>query len=156
MPVKLPALDPATVPAQSGSIYPPPLRDKVGTRVRRRLGDAVGLTKFGVNLTRLAPGAWSALRHWHTQQDEFIYVLAGEVTLVTDGGRQILGPGAAAGFPGGKPDGHHLINTGTGEAVYLEIGDRPPAEDVAYPDEDLKVSVQGAARVITHCDGRPY
>ena len=95
------------------------------------------MKNFGVNLTTLEPGAWSAHRHWHTRQDEMIYLLEGELTLVTDGGRQVLKPGAVVGFPANSGEGHNLINTGTITAIYLEIGDRLPGDDVFYPDVDL-------------------
>src|SRR5262245_45966681 len=127
-PLKAPALDPATVTEQSGTGYPEPYRGVVAGRGKRRLGDAVGLTTFGVNLTRLAPGAASAQRNWHTKQDEFVYVLEGELVLISDAGEQVLKPGMAAGFPAGRPDGHNLVNRGTREALYLEIGDRTPGD----------------------------
>jgi uncharacterized cupin superfamily protein len=154
---KLPAIDPADVESQRGSRYPGRLKEVVGARIKQRLGDAVGLTRFGVNLVRMPPKSWSALRHWHTHQDEFIYVLEGELTLVTDSGRQTLKPGHAAGFPAGRNDGHHLINESGRDAVYLEVGDRPASEKVYYPEEDLVAEVDGpgGARFV-HRDGRPY
>jgi len=117
--------------------YPTPYRERVAGRSKARLGDAFGLKNFGVNLTRLEPGAESALRHWHTRQDEFVYVLEGELVLVTDAGETVLRPGMCAGFPGGKPDGHHLVNRGERTAVYLEVGDRTPGDEAFYPDADL-------------------
>lgn len=109
-----PAIDPKSVPVRIGSsVYPKQFRKPVEGRSKQALGDAVGLRNFGVNLTRLAAGAWSSIRHWHTRQDEFIYVLEGEITLVTDDGEQVLGPGMVAGFPAGTPNGHHLINRGS-------------------------------------------
>lgn len=139
----LPALDPLSVEAQKGSPYPPVYRGPLEDRLRRRIGNALGLTKFGVNICHLPPGGWSSQRHWHTHQDEFIYVIEGEVTLITDAGEQVLGAGATAGFPGGNPDGHHLVNRSSATAVYLEVGDRPAAEQVAYPDIDMKADIAG-------------
>ncbi|MCC7165948.1 MAG: cupin domain-containing protein [Rhodospirillales bacterium] len=151
--LKPPALDPASVESKSASIYPKPFQAVVKGRSRRRLGDALGLTDFGVNLTRLEPGAASALRHWHTHEDEFIYVLEGEVTLVTQAGAQNLGSGMAAGFPKGQPDGHHLVNRGTVPVVYLEIGARHPADEARYPDVDLDLVRK---RLFVHKDGTPW
>jgi uncharacterized cupin superfamily protein len=126
-------------------------------RQKRPLGDAFALTNFGVNLTRLAPGAASALRHAHTKQDEFIYVLTGEPTLITNAGETPLRPGMCAGFKGGSNDAHHLVNRTAGEIVYLEIGDRTPGDAVAYPDDDIAgVLGPDAKWVFTHKDGTPY
>jgi uncharacterized cupin superfamily protein len=147
------ALDPATVPERTGSSYPAPLDVSCRARGKRALGNEVGLTHFGVNLTRLEPGAWSAQRHWHTRQDEFVYVLEGELTLVTDAGEQTLRPGMAAGFPAGAPDGHHLVNRTERTALYLEVGDRTPGDEVHYPDVDLFVDVNFRMR---HKNGDPY
>src|SRR6187200_102068 len=107
---KLPALDPAAVPEKRSSIYPEPFRSRMGDRAKRRLGDACGLTRFGVNLVTLGPGAQSALRHWHTLEDEFVYMLSGEVVLITDAGEQTLRAGMCAGYPAGARDGHHMVN----------------------------------------------
>lgn len=134
----LPALDPQEVSPSTGSNYPAAFQRAVAGRVKRRLGDALGLHNFGVNLTTLAPGAGSALRHWHRTQDEFVYVLSGELTLVTEAGEQVLQPGMCAGFPAGKPDGHRLVNRGDSPATYLEVGDRSPGDQVGYPDDDLE------------------
>jgi uncharacterized cupin superfamily protein len=153
--LKLPALDPAQVPAATGSAYPEPFKAKVAGRAKRRLGDALGLKSFGVNLTTLAPGAASALRHWHTHEDEFIYVVAGELVLVTSEGEQLLIPGTCAGFPAGKPDGHCLVNRSGKEAVYLEIGDRRLEDAVSYPDDDLAASTTSEGRRLTRKDGAP-
>ena len=125
-----PALDPATVAERTGSAYPEPLRAPCVARGKKALGSELGLTRFGVNLTRLEPGAWSAQRHWHTRQDEFVYVVEGELVLVTDAGEQTLHAGMAAGFPAGKADGHHLINRSAAPAVYLEVGDRTAGDEV--------------------------
>jgi uncharacterized cupin superfamily protein len=149
-----PALDPASVPESKGvTQYPEPFRAMVAGRARRVLGEPLGLTHFGVNLTRLDPGAYSSARHWHALEDEFIYVLEGEVTLITDEGEQTLTPGMAAGFPAGKANGHHLINRSSAIATYLEIGDRRPGEIATYPDIDLGMRW---TRAFTHKDGRPY
>lgn len=152
-PPRPPALDPGSVALETGSSYPEPLRAAVAGRQRRRLGNALGLTDFGVNLVTLAPGAASAQRHWHSAEDEFIHVLDGELTLITDNGEQVLGPGMCAGFPKGVADGHHLVNRGPGPARYLEIGSRRNGDLVTYTDVDLALS---AERVFTHKDGRPW
>jgi uncharacterized cupin superfamily protein len=149
----LPALDPAAVPERVGSFYPEAFQVLVRARRKRALGNELGLTHYGVNLVRLEPGAWSALRHWHTRQDEFIFVVEGEIALVTDAGEQTLRAGMAAGFPAGKPDGHHLINRSAAPALYLEVGDRVPGDEVHYPDVDLFVD---ADFVFRHKSGEPY
>ena len=148
-----PALDPAAVAERTGSPYPPPLDEPCRHRGKRALGNELGLTHFGVNLTRLEPGAWSAQRHWHTRQDEFVYVLQGELVLVTDAGEQTLRAGMAAGFPAGKPEGHHLVNRSHAPALYLEVGDRTSGDEAHYPDVDLFLS---ADFVIRHKSGEPY
>ncbi|MGH6953473.1 MAG: cupin domain-containing protein [Alphaproteobacteria bacterium] len=154
--LKRPALDPRTVPARHGSAYPEPFRALAAGRSKQPLGDAVGLKAFGVNLVRLPPGAWSSVRHWHTREDEFVYVLEGELALVTNGGEQTLGPGMAAGFPAGAPDGHHLLNRGDKVAVYLEVGDRPPGDEVDYPDVDMRARQGATPYTFLHKDGTPY
>jgi uncharacterized cupin superfamily protein len=151
-----PVLDSAAVAEVRGSGYPEPFRTRMGERVKRRLGNAFGLTHFGVNLVTLGPGGQSALRHWHTHEDEFVYVLSGEVTLVTDAGEQILRAGMCAGYPAGTPDGHHMINRGTVPATYLEVGDRVEADTAHYPDDDLMYSGVGADVQYVHKDGRRY
>jgi uncharacterized cupin superfamily protein len=128
-------------PRTRPSRYPPDLLAKIGAREKRPLGDLFGLKNFGVNLTRLPPGAASALRHAHAKQDEFVYVLEGRPVLVTDAGETPLAPGMCAGFRAGSGDAHHLVNRGPDDAVYLEVGDRTTGESVAYPDDDLKVEV---------------
>ena len=151
-----PALDPATVEARTDSTYPEPFRRQVAGRAKRALGDALGITHYGVNLVELPPGAWSSQRHWHSHEDEFVYVLSGEVTLVTDAGRQVLGAGMAAGFPAGSADGHHLVNEGSAPALFLEVGDRSDADAVSYPDIDLHLTSRAEGRAFRHRDGRPY
>jgi len=153
---RLPALDPGVIEGVAGSNYPEPFRSRVADRSKRKLGDALGLRNFGVNLTTLKPGALSALRHLHTKQDEFIYIVSGELTLVTGEGEQVLTSGPAAGFPAGKADGHHLINRGSVDAVYLEVGDRTAGDEVHYPDDDLAARAMPAGRQFQHKDGTPY
>jgi uncharacterized cupin superfamily protein len=152
----LPALDPASVPERRGSGYPEPFRSRMGERVKRRLGDACGLTHFGVNLVALGPGGQSALRHFHTAEDEFVYVLEGEVVLVTDDGEQTLRTGDCAGYPGGRRDGHHFVNRSGALARYLEIGNRDPADAPFYPDDDLMWVDDAAGGHYAHKDGSRY
>jgi uncharacterized cupin superfamily protein len=155
-PVRGPALDPATVPTTGPSDYPPPFHELVATRERRRLGDALGLKNFGVNLLRLPPGCASSQRHWHTRQDEFVYMLAGAVVLVTDAGEQTLTAGMAAGFPAGTGDGHHVINRGAADALLLEVGDRTPGDEVDYSDIDMMIRwIDGEERFLRK-DGTAY
>jgi uncharacterized cupin superfamily protein len=138
------------------SNYPEPFASRMAGRLKRPLGDLFGLTNFGVNLTRLAPGAVSSLRHAHTRQDEFIFVLEGSPVLLTDEGRTQLAPGMCAGFKAGTGNGHHLVNESDEEVVYLEVGDRTAGDEGSYPDDDLKaVLVEGKWRFL-HKDGRPY
>lgn len=137
MTLKLPAVDPSTVSEVRGSGYPEPFRSRMGDRSKRRLGDACGLTKMGVNLVTLAPGAQSALRHWHTLEDELVYILSGEVVLATNAGEQTLIAGMYAGFPAGAKDGHHFVNRSDKEVQYLEIGNRIEGDNAFYPDDDL-------------------
>src|SRR5688572_5197436 len=140
------------------SVYPEPLAARVGGRIKRPLGDLFGLTIFGVNLTTLKPGAMSALRHAHTKQDEFIYIVEGHPVLVTDEGETQLKPGMCAGFKAGTGNAHHLINRGQKDVIYLEIGDRTPGDSASYPDDDLITvkSEDGKSRVFTRKDGTPY
>ena len=156
-PPRSPALDPATVLATSRSGYPSEeLRAPLAGRSRRALGDALGLVTFGVNLTELAPGAWSSQRHWHTRQDEFIYVLEGEVTLITNAGEQVLTSGMCAGFPAGVADGHHLVNRGAAPAHFLEVGDRLPGDAGHYSEIDLAARSGRTPYVFTRRDGSAY
>jgi len=155
-PLKLPALDPNAVAEVRGSGYPQPFKARMGDRAKRRLGDACGLTKLGVNLVTLGPGGQSALRHWHTLEDEFVYVLEGEVVLVTDAGEQVLKSGTCAGYPAGKRDAHHFINRSTRPARYLEIGPRLDGDTAFYPDDDLMWIETEAGSVPAHKDGRRY
>ena len=153
-PVSLPA---AAAPSRvKPSNYPEPFASRMAGRVKRPLGDLFGLVNFGVNLTTLPAGAVSALRHAHSKQDEFVYILEGFPTLLTDAGRTQLSPGDCAGFKSGVGDGHCLINETETEVVYLEIGDRTSGDVVVYPADDLQaVMVDGKWR-FTHKDGTPY
>lgn len=132
-------LDPAKVRGRRSTIYPSPFGHGFEGRLKRALGDAGGLSQFGVNLTTLEPGTKSAHRHWHAREDEFIYILEGELTLVTNEGEETLKPGMAACFPAGEANGHNLINKTGRPATYLEVGTRSPEEDVDYPDIDLRL-----------------
>ncbi|MEO0844432.1 MAG: cupin domain-containing protein [Cyanobacteria bacterium J06643_5] len=151
-------INPEEVPIQNSTNYPDEFKLIVAGRFRQRLGNFAGLTNFGVNLVKLTPGSASALRHWHSSQDEFIYIVEGELTLITDAGEEILTPGMAAGFPKNEADGHHLVNRSQQDAVYLEIGDRKPNDTVCYPDEDLiaKPGDDGKSIVFTRRDGSNY
>ena len=126
-------------PRARPSMYPADLVDKIGGREKRVLGDLFGLRNFGVNLTRLPPGSASALRHAHEKQDEFVYILQGSCTLVTDAGETPMAEGMCAGFRAGTGDAHHLVNRGDADCLYLEVGDRTLFEAVTYPDDDLKI-----------------
>jgi uncharacterized cupin superfamily protein len=149
-------VNPENVPNSIGSNYPQQFKSAVSGRVKKRLGDAAGLKNFGVNLVRLAPGSCSALRHWHTCQDELIYVLEGDVSLVTNSGEQVLKPGMAAGFPAGDADGHHLVNRTNSDVVYLEIGDHTLGDEVTYPDDDLIAKFIGNNWIFGHKNGDIY
>ncbi len=151
----MPKIDIETAPTRFGTGYPPPYDAPCKDRRRWKLGDAAGLTQFGVNLLRLAPGVWSSQRHWHTAEDEFTWVVSGEVVLVTNEGEQLLRAGDCAGFPAGVPNGHQFQNRSNGEAVLLEVGSRREAEDGCdYPDIDLMLA-DGASEY-QHRDGTPY
>ena len=156
--LRRPALDPATVPGVEQRPYPAPWDNALAGKFRKALGDALGLTQIGVNLTRLAPGAVSALRHWHTGEDEFVFVVSGAPTLVCDSGEQLLGPGHVAGFPAGSGDGHRLENRSDGEVEFLEIGTRATADRVHYSEDDLILhkTVSTPDRRFTRRDGTPY
>jgi uncharacterized cupin superfamily protein len=139
-----PALDPLTLVAQNSSGYPQPYRSRVLPREKRRLGDALGLTKIGVNLTTLPPGKESSMRHWHTHEDEFVYIVAGEVVLRTDAGEQVLRAGMCAGFAAGDANGHQLINRSGALAVYLEVSNRvQPGDSTFYSDADVDLVWNG-------------
>ena len=147
----------AEVPARTKpSVYPEPFASRMAGREKRQLGDLFGLTNFGVNLTRLAPSGVSALRHAHTKQDEFVYILQGRPTLYTDEGRTQLSPGMCAAFKAGTGNGHCLINETAEEIVYLEVGDRTPGDEGSYPDDDLKALLVEGKWKFVHKDGAPY
>ena len=148
-------IDTSAVKISIGSGYPAPYDEPCLQRKRMRLGDAAGLTQFGVNLLRLPPGVWSSQRHWHAAEDEFVYVLEGEVVLVTDDGEEVLRVGDCAVFKAGQTNGHHLQNRSDADAVLMEIGTRDPERDgVDYPDIDLTIRAGG--RTFLHKDGTPY
>ena len=151
----MPKIDIANLPVDARTGYPPPHDKRVAGRSRKRLGDAVGLDQFGVNLTTLKPGSASALRHWHENEDELVYVLAGELTLVENEGETVMRPGEAAGFKAGVANGHHFINRSDRDAVYLEIGSRAKRERAHYPDVDLGVVKDEAGVRYTRKDGTP-
>jgi uncharacterized cupin superfamily protein len=152
----MPKIDAANVKTESGTNYPEPYSRAVEGRSRQRLGNAAGLDQFGVNLTRLKPGAWSAQRHWHDNEDEFVLMLEGEAVLVEDEGETLLKPGDAAGFKAGVANGHCLINRSAGDAVYLEIGTRAKNGRAEYPDIDLKLEWKDRAARFTHRSGEAY
>lgn len=154
-PVSIVTLEAA--PRTKPSNYPEPFASRMAGREKRPLGDVFGLSNFGVNLTRLPPGACSALRHAHTKQDEFVYVLTGHPLLITDHGETPLHPGMCAGFKAGTEDGHHMVNSTNEEVLYLEVGDRTPGDSVSYPDDDLKAVLDSNGKwQFVHKDGTPY
>ena len=153
-PVALVALD--VPPRARATTYPEPFATRMAGRVKRALGEPFGLGHFGVNLTRLAPGAVSSLRHAHSRQDEFVYILQGRPTLHTDIGRVVLGPGMCAGFKAGSGDAHHLVNESEDDVLYLEIGDRTPGDAARYPDDDLQAELVNGQWHYAHKDGTPY
>lgn len=153
-PVAVMAIDVAPLARQTN--YPEPFASRMAGRVKRRLGEAFGLANFGVNLTRLAPGGISALRHAHSKQDEFVYILEGTPTLVTDDGEAVLGPGWCAGFRAGGT-AHQLANRSAADVVYLEVGDRSPGDQGTYPVDDLTAALGADGKwAFTHKDGTPY
>lgn len=159
MTLRRPALDPSTLPARTGSGYPEPYRSRVLPREKRALGDALGLSQIGVNLTVLPPGKESSMRHYHSHEDELIYIVEGEVVLRTDDGEQTLTAGMCAGFPAGSKDGHQLINRSNQPARYLEISNRNEADTADYPDPDVDLAYRkgadGKARFLRK-DGSAY
>ncbi len=138
------------------SNYPPPFASQMEGREKRPLGDLFGLANFGVNLTKLAPGAVFSLRHAHTKQDEFIFILEGHPTLQTDEVNTRLSPGMCAGFKAGSGNGHRLVNETSQVVVYLEVGDRTPEDKAYYPDDDIKAVMMDGKWSFQHKDGRPY
>jgi len=152
----MPKIDIAKLPVDSRSTYPEPFTRAVDGRSRKRLGNAAGLDQFGVNLTTLKPGAASALRHWHEKEDELVYVIEGELTLIEDTGETVLRAGEAAGFKANVSNGHHLVNKSNRDAVYLEIGSRFKNERAEYPDIDLVMVRNESGGHYMHKDGKPY
>jgi uncharacterized cupin superfamily protein len=152
-----PAIAADSVPSKRGASYPAPFDQPCAARERRALGDAFGLNDFGVNLMTLPPGVWSSQRHWHSHEDEFVYVLAGNPTLVTDAGRTRLAPGMCAGFPAGAANGHHLVNETDAPVTLLEVGSRKPDDDCYYADIDMQILKRNSRdREYTRRDGTPY
>jgi uncharacterized cupin superfamily protein len=150
----MPKIDLAAVPRRMGTGYPPQFNAACAQRVRQRLGDAGGLTDFGVNLMRLPPGNWSSQRHWHSHEDEFVYIVEGELTLIEDQGETILRAGDCAVFPKGTGNGHHMINRTGATAVYLEVGSRQQDDLTTCSDIDM-MSANADGRFV-HKDGTPY
>jgi uncharacterized cupin superfamily protein len=149
-------IDVAAIARVVGTQYPPPFDQPCRSRERQKLGDAAGLTQFGVNLLRLVPGAWSSQRHWHAGSDEFVYVVSGEVVLVSDGGEEVLRAGDAAGFKAGDGNGHCLQNRSNGDAFVLEVGTRNPDDIGYYSDIDMMAPARGRPAIYTRRDGTPY
>ena len=147
-------LDLSSIPVQTGTGYPDPFAEAVNGRSKQALGDAGGLTQFGVNLVELKPGAASSQRHWHSHEDEFVMVVSGELTLVTDEGETLMRAGDCAAFPAGRPNGHHLINRGWGNALFLCVGSRFQEDRALYPDIDLVHESKSDSYF--HRDGTPY
>jgi uncharacterized cupin superfamily protein len=152
----MPRIDVSAVPVRSGTSYPEPFAQIVAGREWQSLGDVVGLTQFGVNLMRIKPGAASSARHWHEQEDEFVYMLEGELVLVEDQGETIVKPGDATGFKAGVPNGHHLVNRSERDAVFLVVGTRARRERCHYSDIDLVHDQDGDRYRLTHKSGEPY
>jgi len=147
-------LDLSSIPVLKGTAYPEAYAELVDGRTRQALGDAGGLTQFGVNLVELQPGAASSQRHWHSHEDEFVMVVSGELVLVTDEGETLMRAGDCAAFPAGKPNGHHLVNRSWGQGVFLCVGSRVKEDQATYPDIDLHYD--GATDTYSHKDGTPY
>jgi uncharacterized cupin superfamily protein len=146
------SVEPRTKPSN----YPEPFASRMAGRTKRPLGDVFGLANFGVNQTTLAPGAVSSLRHAHSKQDEFIYILEGHPTLVTDAGKTELAPGMCAGFKAGNGNGHQLVNLTNEDVVYLEVGDRSAGDSATYPDDDLLAKLVEGKWQFAHKDGQAY
>ena len=152
----MPKIDIAAVPVVTSTGYPPPFDQAVVGRSRQRLGNAAGLDQFGVNLCRLKPGAASSQRHWHANEDEFVYMLEGEVVLCEDGGETVLKPGDAAAWKAGVGDGHCLVNRSGRDAVFLEIGTRAPREQATYSDIDMVALREATTLRYVRKNGEPY
>ena len=156
MEATLPVIDLAKVPVKTGSIYPEPYASMMKGRSSLRLGDAGGLTQFGVNLVTLEPGALSSLRHWHLNEDEFVMVTEGECTLVQDAGETVMRAGDCAAFPAGRADGHHFINRSDRVARFLVVGSKAPREVATYSDVDLRVEMESGRARFTYKDGSDW
>jgi uncharacterized cupin superfamily protein len=152
----MPKIDVSAMPEVRATGYPPPFDQLVGGRFRKRIGNAGGLTQFGVNLCRLEPGAASSQRHWHDEEDELVYMLQGEAVLVENDGETTLKRGDAAAFKAGVANGHHIVNRSDRDALFLEIGSRRPDERAHYSDIDLQAVVENGATRYLHKDGSPY
>lgn len=152
----MPKLDLSKVPVKTGSIYPEPYASMMKGRSSLRLGDAGGLTQFGVNLVSLEPGALSSLRHWHMAEDEFVMVTEGECVMVQDEGETVMRPGDCAAFPAGSPNGHHFINRTDKVAKFLVIGSKAKREVATYSDVDLMVEVEAGRARFTYKDGTDW
>lgn len=152
----MPVIDRAKVPVKTGSIYPEPYAGMMRGRSSLRLGEAGGLTQFGVNLVTLEPGALSSLRHWHRHEDEFVMVTEGECVLVQDAGETVLRPGDCAAFPAGDPDGHHFINRSDRVARFLVVGSKAPREVATYSDVDLRLEIDDGKARFTYKDGSDF
>lgn len=152
------AISASEVPARPrGTMYPPPFNKRVAGRNKAQLGDFFGLSNFGVNLTSIEPGSQSALRHTHSKQDEFVYIIEGEPTLITNAGEVILKPGMCVGFKAGNGDAHHLVNKSGRNVVYLEIGDRTKGDEPSYPDDDIQLHLDADGKLfLTRKNGTPY
>lgn len=152
----MPKIDIAAIEEATNTGYPAPFDAIVKGRFRKRLGNAGGLTQFGVNLCRLAPGAASSQRHWHEKADELVYMLAGEAVLVENDGETVLKPGDVATFKAGVANGHHIVNRSERDALFLEIGTRSPDDRATYSDIDMQAVVENGATRYLHKDGKPY
>ena len=149
-------VDTEQVEAKVGTMYPAKYSEPCESREKKVLGNTFGLSQFGVNLTTLQPGVWSARRHWHAQEDEFVYVVEGELVLIDDEGEHVLTKGMCAGFPAGDENGHHLVNKSDLPAIYIEVGSRMPTETAYYPDDDLVAHKTTDGFVFTDREGKKY
>lgn len=152
----MPVIDLTKCPVKTGSIYPEPYASMMQGRSSLRLGDAGGLTQFGANLVMLEPGALSSLRHWHLNEDEFVWIVEGECTLVQDSGEVVMRPGDCAAFPAGSTDGHHFVNRTDRPAKFLVVGSKAKREVATYSDVDLKVEMEGGKARFTYKDGSDF
>jgi len=149
-------VDQDKAPVKTGSIYPEPYASEMAGRWSRRLGEAGGLTQFGVNLVFVEPGAKSSLRHWHEKEDEFVWMVSGELILVEDAGETVMRPGDCAAFPAGSSDGHQFLNRTATVASFLVVGSKAPDEVVHYSDIDFGITMEGGKARFTYRDGSPW